>query len=153
VNRTERESKFYESLLLRRIHRLLSHLPGHSQEILDVESGREHLCSVCDVPMKPCAVHPGYLCCVALKGGTELFELEAALIRLQSGEYGFCDRCGKKIGKQRLQTYPATVLCGRCFDMISNLKSRSIAVQESQANQKSKRGKSPFSRSEKRRKE
>jgi hypothetical protein len=150
---TERETKFYENLLLKRIQRLLSHLPGHSHEILDVESGREHLCSVCDMPLKPCAVHPGYLCCVALKGGTELFELEAALIRLQSGEYGFCVRCGQKIEKQRLKTYPATALCERCFDMTSNLKSRSIAVQGSRANQKAKRGNSPSSHSEKQRKE
>jgi hypothetical protein len=142
---TERETKFYEKLLFRRIGRLLSHLPGHSQEILDVESGREHLCSVCDVPMKPCAVHPGYLCCVALKGGTELFELEAALIRLQSGGYGFCVRCGKMIGKRRLQAYPATVLCERCFDMTSHRKSKSATALRSRASQHATQRNSPSS--------
>jgi hypothetical protein len=142
---TERETKLYEKLLLRRIERLLSHLPGHSHEILDVESGREHLCSVCDVPMKPCAVHPGYLCCVALKGGTELFELEAALIRLQSGEYGFCVRCGKMIGKRRLQAYPATVLCERCFDMTSSPKSKPAVAHRSRVNHNATERNSPSS--------
>jgi hypothetical protein len=150
---TERESKFYEGILLKRIQKLLSHLPGHSKEILDVETGQDHLCSVCDLPMKPCAVHPGYLCCVALKGGTELFELEAALIRLQSGEYGFCVRCGEEIEKRRLKAYPATVLCKRCFEMTSNLKSSSKTVRRSRANRKAKQGGSPSSRREKNRKE
>jgi len=150
---TERETKFYEKLLLKRIERLLSHLPGHSQEILDVESGREHLCSVCDEPMKPCAVHPGYLCCVALKGGTELFELEAALIRLQSGEYGFCVRCGNAIGERRLQANPATVLCERCFDMTSHTKSKSVASLRSRANQRATQKNSPSSFRKKHRKE
>jgi hypothetical protein len=150
---TKRESKFYESLLLRRIQILLSHLPGHSQEILDVESGKDHVCSVCDIPLKPCAVHPGYLCCVALKGGTELFELEAALIRLHSGEYGFCVRCGQKVGKKRLNTYPATVLCERCFDMGLNLNSRSMDVQGSRANQNVAQRNLSSSFREKRRKE
>jgi hypothetical protein len=142
---TERETKFYEKLLIRRMEALLSHLPGHSHEILDVESGKEHLCSVCDLPMKPCAVHPGYLCCVALKGGTELFELEAALIRLQSGEYGNCIRCGRMIGKRRLQAYPATVLCERCFEMTSSPKSKSVAAHRSRANQNATRRNSPSS--------
>ena len=150
---TERETKFYEKLLLGRIQRLLSHLPGHSQEILDIESGKEYLCSVCDVPMKPCAVHAGYLCCVALKGGTELFDLEAALIRLQSGEYGFCVRCGKMIGKRRLQTHPAAVLCERCFDMTSSPKSKAVATQRSRANQNVTERNSSSSFREKHRKE
>jgi hypothetical protein len=150
---TERETKFYEKLLLRRIETLLSHLPGHSHEILDVESGKEYLCSLCDMPMKPCAVHAGYLCCVALKGGTELFELEAALIRLQSGEYGFCVRCGKIIGKHRLQAYPATVLCERCFDMTSHPKSKSVAALRSRASHHATQRNSPSSFREKHRKE
>jgi hypothetical protein len=142
---TKRESKSYESLLVKRIQMLLSHLPGHSKEILDVESGKDQVCSVCDIPLRPCAVHPGYLCCVALKGGTELFELEAALIRLQSGEYGFCVRCGQKVGRKRLKRYPATVLCERCFDIGSNLKSRAMDARGSRANQKAKQGNSPSS--------
>ena len=150
---TERETKFYEKLLLKKIETLLSHLPGHSHEILDVESGKEHLCSVCDVPMKPCAVHPGYLCCLALKGGTELFELEAALIRLQSGEYGSCIRCGEMIGKRRLQAYPATIVCERCFDMTSTRKSKSVAAQRSRAGRNTTQRNSPSSFSEKHRKE
>jgi RNA polymerase-binding transcription factor DksA len=148
-----RQAEYYEKLLLGRIGRLLSHMAGHSREVLDLEGAQENVCAVCDLPLKPCAVHPGHLCCVALKGGTELFELEAALIRLQSGEYGSCVRCGQEIGKQRLKAYPAAVLCKRCFDATSNLKPRSKTVRRSQANQKAKQGSSASSRREKHRKE
>src|SRR3989304_8251869 len=103
---TDRDGRYYERLILERMKRLLSHLPGHSHEILDVETGREQMCAVCDMALKPCVIHPGSLCCVALKGGTELFELEAALIRLHNGEYGICIRCGKKIAKQHLKNHP-----------------------------------------------
>jgi hypothetical protein len=150
---TNRDAQYYETLILESMKRLLSHLPGHSKEILDVETGEEHLCSVCDLPMKPCAVHPGYLCCVALKGGTELFELEAALIRLQSGEYGFCVRCGEEIEKRRLKAYPATVLCKRCFDMTSHPKSKSATALRSRASQHATQRNSPSSFREKHRKE
>ena len=150
---TDRDGRYYERLILERMKRLLSHLPGHSHEILDVETGREQMCAVCDMALKPCVIHPGSLCCVALKGGTELFELEAALIRLHNGEYGFCSRCAQEIGKQRLKLNPATVLCKRCLDMTSNLESTSKTVRRSQADQQAKQGSSPSSRREKHRKE
>ena len=133
---TERETKFYEKLILKEMARLLTHMPGHSGQILDLESGREYLCSVCDVPLKPCAIHPGSLCCVALKGGTELFELEAALIRLHNDEYGICIRCGKKIAKQHLKNHPAAVLCEQCLQKASSTKSKSTTGLRSQENRK-----------------
>jgi hypothetical protein len=148
-----RQAEYYEKLLLGRIGGLLSHMAGHSREVLDLEGAQENVCSVCDLPLKPCAVHPGFLCCVALKGGTELFELEAALIRLQSGEYGFCVRCGEEIEKRRLKAYPATVLCKRCFEMTSHPKSKSATALRSRASQRATQRNSPSSFREKHRKE
>ncbi len=40
-----------------------------------------------------------------------LDEVEAALQRLQEGNYGLCEVCGKPIGAPRLEAMPAARLC------------------------------------------
>jgi RNA polymerase-binding transcription factor len=40
-----------------------------------------------------------------------LDEVEAALERLQQGNYGLCEVCGKPIGVARLEAMPAARLC------------------------------------------
>ncbi len=39
---------------------------------------------------------------------------ERALARLHDGTYGVCERCGKPIGKLRLQAFPRVTLCVSC---------------------------------------
>ena len=40
-----------------------------------------------------------------------LDEVEAALERLEDGNYGLCEVCGKPIGAARLEAMPAARLC------------------------------------------
>jgi RNA polymerase-binding transcription factor DksA len=40
-----------------------------------------------------------------------LEEVEAAILRLAAGTYGFCERCGKEISPARLEAMPAARLC------------------------------------------
>jgi RNA polymerase-binding transcription factor DksA len=40
-----------------------------------------------------------------------LEEVEAALARLEAGNYGLCEVCGKPIGEARLEAMPAARLC------------------------------------------
>jgi RNA polymerase-binding transcription factor DksA len=40
-----------------------------------------------------------------------LFEIDAALQRIEDGTYGTCDGCGKPIGAERLAAIPWTRLC------------------------------------------
>lgn len=40
--------------------------------------------------------------------------IEAALWRMQEGEYGFCVECGDEIALKRLSADPAVALCIRC---------------------------------------
>ena len=40
-----------------------------------------------------------------------LEEIEAARIRLAKGTYGTCERCGARIGDERLEAVPATRFC------------------------------------------
>jgi RNA polymerase-binding transcription factor DksA len=41
----------------------------------------------------------------------ELEEIEAAFGRLERGEYGRCQACGRPIGDERLEALPATRFC------------------------------------------
>ncbi len=43
-----------------------------------------------------------------------LLQNERALARLADGTYGVCERCGKPIGKLRLQAFPRATLCVSC---------------------------------------
>jgi DnaK suppressor protein len=40
-----------------------------------------------------------------------LVEIEAALVRIDDGTYGICERCGKPIGADRLSAIPWARLC------------------------------------------
>ena len=40
--------------------------------------------------------------------------VDAALARLEAGRYGVCDRCGQRIGVDRLAARPAAMTCVRC---------------------------------------
>ncbi len=44
----------------------------------------------------------------------ELPMLEAALKRIEDGEYGFCVKCGAAISEERLDLLPATPFCRDC---------------------------------------
>lgn len=44
----------------------------------------------------------------------ELRRIEAALARLEEGEYGYCVECGEDIASERLKTDPAAPRCAAC---------------------------------------
>lgn len=44
----------------------------------------------------------------------EFFEIERALQRIESGEYGLCENCGRQIGINRLKAMPTVRLCIAC---------------------------------------
>lgn len=41
-------------------------------------------------------------------------KLEQALERLEEGNYGICERCGKRINPNRLAVLPDTTICVSC---------------------------------------
>jgi RNA polymerase-binding transcription factor DksA len=56
-----------------------------------------------------------------------LAEVEAALRRLDTGEYGICERCGRAILAPRLRRRPWTRYCTRCAEEIA-LEGRLMAA-------------------------
>ncbi len=47
---------------------------------------------------------------------TDLVRIEAALKRLDDGDYGYCLECGEEIAAKRLEIDPAAALCITCAD-------------------------------------
>lgn len=47
-------------------------------------------------------------------GLLEIRRIEAALARMDAGEYGICVTCGKEIGAERLDVLPDTPFCRTC---------------------------------------
>jgi len=41
-------------------------------------------------------------------------QIDSALARMDAGEYGICDRCGREIGAERLEAKPYATLCIEC---------------------------------------
>lgn len=44
----------------------------------------------------------------------EIRMIDAALARVEAGEYGFCVKCGNEIAAHRLDVLPATPFCADC---------------------------------------
>jgi len=51
---------------------------------------------------------------MGLSGQQEIRMIEAALHRIDVGEYGFCGKCGAEIGAARLEALPYTPFCRTC---------------------------------------
>ena len=59
--------------------------------------------------------------------------IEEALMRIETGEYGFCDECGDQIDKKRLMVMPLAQLCITCQqneERLGNISSFSRLPQQ-----------------------
>jgi len=51
---------------------------------------------------------------MAERTAAEIQEIDLALERMESGTYGICEHCRKRIQPERLQALPSAVRCTRC---------------------------------------
>ena len=51
---------------------------------------------------------------LCLSAQSEIRMIEAALGRMEAGEYGDCVQCGDRISEERLDLIPATPFCRNC---------------------------------------
>lgn len=47
-------------------------------------------------------------------GRQEIRMIDAALQRIEQGEYGYCAKCGEPVAEERLDILPHTPLCRAC---------------------------------------
>lgn len=57
-----------------------------------------------------------------------LAETQAALVRIESGDYEFCSSCDEEINPKRLEANPVAKLCIDCAN-IADIKKRQFANQ------------------------
>ncbi|GGD44112.1 TraR/DksA family transcriptional regulator [Sinisalibacter lacisalsi] len=53
---------------------------------------------------------------MGVSGKAEIAKIQAALERVQTGEYGYCVSCGDEISEERLDVVPYTPFCRDCAD-------------------------------------
>ena len=51
----------------------------------------------------------------------KLKQVEAALEKVENGEYGICDQCEKKIPEARLKIIPYTEFCTQCLSKMEKI--------------------------------
>ncbi len=51
---------------------------------------------------------------IAARRKAQLARVDAALARLDEDEFGYCVRCGDKIGRKRLELDPTVSVCTQC---------------------------------------
>lgn len=44
----------------------------------------------------------------------KLRDINIALEKMKTGDYGKCEKCGERISKERLKAYPEARLCSKC---------------------------------------
>ncbi len=62
-----------------------------------------------------------------------LEEIERALKKIENGEYGICEGCGKEIPAKRLKVIPWAKLCLECQDKIDKMEQAKRAQQKREA--------------------
>jgi DnaK suppressor protein len=55
-----------------------------------------------------------HIAALADQARERLSQVDAALLRLEDGSYGSCERCGQPIGAERLAARPSAATCVRC---------------------------------------
>jgi DnaK suppressor protein len=97
-------------LLLREKRRLLEAVHGAERETAGLEEARD------DPEIEENALRSHALAVISRLEDSELHRLEEidhALAKIASGEYGRCERCHEPIEKERLEALPATRYCAR----------------------------------------
>jgi DnaK suppressor protein len=101
----------FKELLLARREELLSVQKGHEKAAETVELDQS---KVGRVSRMDALQQQAMSAAAGQRARLELAAIEAALRRIDSGEYGFCVTCGEDIAEKRLRANPAVVRCINC---------------------------------------
>lgn len=55
-----------------------------------------------------------------------LAQIDAALARMDAGEYGRCERCGREIDPERLEAKPYATMCIECQSAVEQGQGRAV---------------------------
>lgn len=93
----------------------LAHLTGDFDAVVassrDTNADDEH-----DPEGATIAFERSQLDALVVQARRQLIDIEAALGRLDQGDYGVCEVCGRPIDERRLDVRPVARTCVRCAD-------------------------------------
>ncbi|KKO18785.1 MAG: TraR/DksA C4-type zinc finger protein [Candidatus Brocadia sp.] len=106
----KKELKQIENLLKSRKNILLKEFEKRAKKYRD--AGSEKATDVVEIASSSSSEVLEFA--VAEEGARELKQIEDALSRIKTGQYGVCEQCGKVIKKARLKAIPFATLCVSC---------------------------------------
>ena len=111
------QDKKYLDLLLKEREQYESQMDFHSEEALHFEKGSASEISGMSSHIADCATdsfqHEIELTMMTNEGDI-IEQIDEAIERLESGDYGYCHDCAVKINSARLEVIPHTRLCINC---------------------------------------
>ena len=93
-----------------RRHHLLKEVKLRLREFRD--SGGYRLTDTADIASS--LIEEEIVMSIAQGEAKEIEEIDNALKKIKKGKYGVCEKCGRKINKQRLTAIPFVSLCLKC---------------------------------------
>lgn len=107
---TKQEKESYKKKLIAKKKEIVAQLSEFKNDSLAVETG-----DVQDTGDKAESSYTKeFLLSLSDAERTRLAAIDAALKRIETGDFGFCEDCGKKIPKKRLAVLPWTPHCIDC---------------------------------------
>jgi DnaK suppressor protein len=106
----ENELHYFEEILLARREQIIKNLHGVEEEIMQLRE-----CELNDEGDYACASNDNLVeNAIGAQQSQELLEIETALGKIKSKQYGICDMCEDDIGFARLKVKPHARYCIVC---------------------------------------
>lgn len=119
VRQAERHPK---NPTVRRLRKTLQNLAETSPQT-SFEEAKEFVCSVCNLPVKPCEADARATCFHMMREATEL----QALFSSEKEERRACLSCGKMMTRKWLRKNPTAELCATCTMKTKKMRKRSLS--------------------------
>ena len=110
---TKKETKVYRDLLLDRRNRLTGSMDSIGGSVSS-QSGERDSASGDEADLGSMSVAQEFALSMLQNESGAVQKIDAALRRIDDGEFGFCDDCEEPIAKPRLEAIPWTTLCIDC---------------------------------------
>jgi hypothetical protein len=86
-----------------------------SPHVRSLAEGKDYVCTVCEMPTKPCESDPSAVCGHMVREGTDSWLVERSLQEPEAHPTGNCLSCGKRIAPAQLKKNPLAELCALCI--------------------------------------
>lgn len=94
-----------------------------SPHVRSLAEGKDYVCTVCEMPNKPCESDPKAVCGHMVREGTDSWLVERSLQDPEAHVVGVCLSCGKRIAPAQLKKNPLAEVCASCTKSSDHVRS------------------------------